>query len=108
MDADDRCSYSLLEKAYLSAEKEKADVVVFGFLRFNEVTGERKAFDGLSKNRLPLGYNTFSYRDVPQSICSIVNPTPWNKLIRRDLIIKNDLKYMCLTTTNDITFPLCA
>lgn len=104
MDADDRCSYSLLEKAYLSAEKEKADVVVFGFLRFNEVTGERKAFDGLSKNRLPLGYNTFSYRDVPQSICSIVNPTPWNKLIRRDLIIKNDLKYMCLTTTNDITF----
>lgn len=104
MDADDRCSYSLLEKACLLAEKEKADIVVFGFLRFNEVTGERKAFDGLSKNRLPFGYNSFSYHDVPQSICSIVNPTPWNKLIRRDLIIKNNLRYMCLTTTNDITF----
>lgn len=71
------------------------------------MTGERKDFDGLSKNRLPFGYNSFSYRDVPKSICSIVNPTPWNKLIRRDLIIENDLKYMCLTTTNDITFPLC-
>lgn len=104
MDADDRCSYSLLEKAYFLAEKEEADIVVFGFLRFDGVTGERKDFDGLSKNRLPFGYNSFSYRDVPKSICSIVNPTPWNKLIRRDLIIENDLKYMCLTTTNDITF----
>lgn len=108
MDADDYCDISLLEKTVYQAELVGADIVVFGFYRVDEVTGKRTAFSGMNVSYVDNTFE-FSYKNNPEKICSLINPTPWNKLLRKDFLLDNGLKYLTLTTTNDITFAtLCA
>ena len=108
MDSDDFCDKYLLEKAVYKAESDEADIVVFNYCRYNNETGEKENRDGLVKSRLPLNKKIFSYKDIPNKICNIVNPTPWNKLFLREMIVKNNLKYLNTSTTNDITFATMA
>lgn len=104
MDADDYCDINLLKETYEKAEADQVDIVVFDFCRFDEINGTVTNYNGMNRNALPKNKEIFSYLDAPNRICSIVNPTPWNKLFNRDFLIRNNLKYLTLSTTNDITF----
>lgn len=104
MDADDYCDINLLKETYEKAEADQVDIVVFDFCRFDEINGTVTNYDGMNRNALPKNKDIFSYLDAPDKICSIVNPTPWNKLFKREFLISNNLKYLTLSTTNDITF----
>ena len=103
MDADDKCDRELLERAILRAEKPSADIVCFNFERMDP-EGKRKYNDGYHSQWLPPETKVFSYKDCPDRILSIVHPTPWNKLFRREFIVDNDLKFEEISSTNDITF----
>lgn len=104
MDADDYCDINLLKETYEKAEEDEADIVVFDFCRFDEMNETVTNYNGMNRNALPKDKTVFSYLDAPDKICSIVNPTPWNKLFNREFLLTNNLKYLTLSTTNDITF----
>lgn len=103
MDSDDTCKKNLLKDAVHKAEEEDADIVCF---HFNRITsdGEIKKLYGFHWAWLPEGITVFNYKNCPTRILSIVNPTPWNKLYRRQFIIDNNLKFEEISSTNDITF----
>ncbi|MST56358.1 glycosyltransferase [Pyramidobacter sp. SM-530-WT-4B] len=102
-DADDLCAPDLLEKCVNAAEAQEADIVAFNFSRFYPNGNEEQRM-GIHDDWLPKGCKVFSWRDCPELIMSVVNPTPWNKLYRADFIQKNQLRFEEISTTNDITF----
>ena len=103
MDSDDIADKYLLEKTVRKSDETDADICVFNYIRFDTTNKIKEYRDGLIKKILPQK-ESFNYKDIPFNICNIINPTPWNKLFRRDFIIKEKLKYLNISTTNDITF----
>lgn len=103
-DGDDYCELYFLKEAVKKADETGADITVFDYYRVDQITGTKTLYHGLNRTLLPSGKDCFNYEDVPSRILSIVNPTPWNKLYRRSYIENTGLKFMALTTTNDITF----
>ncbi|NLI55325.1 MAG: glycosyltransferase [Clostridiales bacterium] len=104
MDADDYCHERLLELACQKIEQTESDVVAFHYYRVFDDTGEIELRKSWNPALIPPHKRTYSYRDFPNSIFGVVNITPWNKLIRRQLIENNTLRYMELSSSNDITF----
>lgn len=104
MDSDDYCRLDFFEKVVSEADKKETDILVFDYYKFDERTGNNEYKNGLVKNRIPADKNIFSYKDKPLVIARAVNPTPWNKLYRRSFVVDSNLKWLEVSTTNDITF----
>ena len=103
-DADDYCIPSFLQSVVQKADRTQADIVVFDYYRIDHVTKKEILYHGLNRSLFPKDKDYFNYKDLPNRILSIVNPTPWNKLYRRSYIQDTNLQYLGLSTTNDITF----
>lgn len=104
-DSDDIAAPNLLEKATQRAEEVNADIVAFnGYTFVDDDVKTKKLKRGFNHNIIQDSSEVFSYKDYPQSILSIVNVVPWNKLIRTDFIKENDIRFEEISSTNDITF----
>ena len=103
-DGDDYCEHNFLESVVVIADEEKADIVVFNYYRVDQKTGDKTLYKSVNKSFLPNNVKSFSHYNVPNRILNIVTPTPWNKLYNRAFIVDSKLKFMELSTTNDITF----
>lgn len=103
LDSDDLFSPNLLEKLYLAASENQADIATCNFSRFEE-NGKEIYRTGIHTDWIPKGTTVFNYKDCPSHILSVVNPTPWNKLYRSEFIRKNSLRYEEISSSNDITF----
>ena len=108
MDGDDFCSNTLLDETIELAEQTKADIVVFDHYRYDERTRKKEHKKDVTESMLPEKCRTFNYQTNPQRIMSIVNPVPWNKIIKRDFLLKWELQFEPLSSTNDITFSALA
>ncbi|MCD8150868.1 MAG: glycosyltransferase, partial [Clostridiales bacterium] len=103
-DGDDYCMPTFLSTVVSRAESVCADIVVFDYYRIDEITQKQTLCHGLSRSWLPKNKKCFNYEDVPDRIFSLVNPTPWNKLYRREFVLETGLQFLGLSSTNDITF----
>ena len=103
LDSDDLFEKNLLAAAYKKAVETGADIVAYDFNRF-DTDGKVTSRKGVHIDWLGSEKDVFNYRDCPDTIMSIVNPTPWNKLYRRGYVVENGLKFEEIFSTNDITF----
>lgn len=94
LDSDDYLSEDACEKLYERTQKEKLDLVVFDFYRVenNELKKE------IIKN-----FKSSSLKTNPNLLLEI-NLGPCNKLYKRDLIIKNEIKFQEKLKYEDTTF----
>ncbi len=106
-DADDRLAPDLLEKATALAEKASADIVAFGFRRFN-ADGMRDRQLGYQGHWLPAGSMVFSRADCPDHILQMTYPAPWNKLFARRFVLDAGLRFDEISSSNDIAFSAVA
>lgn len=105
LDSDDRFDPGLLEKAVSRAEDTQADVVIFGFHRFDSNTGRVLTHDrGFHPDAVPEQTEFFNWRACPDRICSLAVPVPWNKLYRTAFIRDNRFAYDEIPSCNDVTF----
>lgn len=102
-DADDICISTMLEETVSAAEQEKADIVAFHFTRFSS-EGKAEFRIGIHESWLPINTKVFHYKDCPNRIMSIINPTPWNKLFRTAFILEHGFRFEEIMSCNDITF----
>lgn len=104
LDSDDVFSEKLIERAYQAAEFEDADIVAYNYSKFYE-DGTKKEFKGFFPDMMGdfEGY-VFNYKQCPDTIMSVINPTPWNKLYKLSFIRENGLRFEEISSTNDITF----
>lgn len=110
LDSDDFFEPTLLEENYKIAEKENVDLVFYQYHTYNNDTKEIERTGGINFE-CPVneeGYGVISVKDVTDRIFTICNPMPWNKLIRKDLIDKNQIRFQSLTASNDVYFSLVA
>lgn len=103
LDSDDLFSPVLLEKLYAAITEAQADIAACNFSRF-DVNGKETQHEGVHVKWIPNGLTVFSYRDTPDYIMRVINPTPWNKLYRTDFIREKGLKFDEISSTNDIAF----
>lgn len=108
-DSDDIAASDLIEKALARAVECDADLVAFhGYTFVNDDVSTKKFKSGYNKNIITNSESVVSYKDCPGTILSLVNVVPWNKLIRRDFLIQNNIRFLNLTTADDVTFSaLC-
>lgn len=110
LDADDYFRPDMLQKAYECAEEERADVVVFGGEQFRGDINNLEPFSALLReDMLPsTAKNGFENEIKMENIMNFTNPAPWNKLFRRDFILKQHLQFQDYKRFNDAYFVVMA
>lgn len=104
LDSDDFFEPGMLEKSYEAAEKNQADIVVFGCDYYSESSGRfRSCPNSINRLILPSG-KVFSLRDVRKDAFRLFFGWAWDKLIRTDLVLENSLAFQEQRTTNDLLF----
>ena len=105
MDSDDKAVDTLLEKAYTAAVRARADVVAFDIQTLDMQTGKvERPLYCFRKYNAPKDKSVFSVVDAPDRIFQISNPSPWTKMVRREFVMKKNLRYQSLQNTNDAFF----
>lgn len=108
LDADDFFEPDMLEKAVESAEKYRADYVVFNADRFFQ---DREVFEDIPWSirfeDLP-PYMPFSYRQLTDNVFLSFVGWAWDKLYRRSFVLEHDLWFQEQRTTNDMLFVFSA
>lgn len=98
LDADDFFELGMLKSAYSIAKKTNADIIQFGFWFYDNKTKKNKPEIINGKKGL---HNVTEYG---QNIFAYTAPVPWNKLIKRSLVIESGIRYQDLLNGNDEYF----
>ncbi len=108
LDADDLWCPDFLRKTFLRAKSQDLDIVMTRYLRFRDEDGvvELPGND-ICLSQLPEG-SRFSPAEVRDRLFQMFIPVVWNKLFRRSLVIKENLRFQDLRNTNDTFFMYSA
>ena len=106
LDSDDYFEPDMLEELYNRAEKYQADLTVCSARKVDRdgnITESGNPIWPLNLDKVPLD-RPFSPEEFPEDIFGLFCVVPWNKLYLRELIIKNNLKFQNLASSNDLGF----
>ena len=106
LDSDDYFEPTMLEELYNNAEIYNADLTVCSARKVNndgEIVESGNPLWPLYLDKVPLN-QIFSPEDFSNDIFNLFCVVPWNKLIKKDLIVDNDLKFQGLSSSNDVAF----
>lgn len=103
LDADDFFEPELLEKAYTTAEKRNAQIVLFDYYVYDDITG--KKVKKQTSNR-PKG--VFSAHDLGERLFQVCRVVPWNKFYLKSFIDENHLMFQDIEKSNDVRFAICS
>ena len=109
IDADDYCETTMLEKMVDASNQHKADVVICRSYEFDDQTGEQHYVGNMYRDELLDDKSkVFNYKSIPNYIYNIVNGWAWDKLIKRDLLIKHRLRFQDIRRNEDMVFSYMA
>ena len=107
LDGDDRFEYNLLETIYNACEKNEADIGIFNFFYLDNDTGRRiehvSPIDMVIKSS-----GIFQLRDISVCAFQYLHEVAWDKIFRRDFIIKEGINFQCQNNANDQFFVWAA
>lgn len=84
IDSDDYLELDACEKLYKKIEADKSDIVVYNFNKIEKDIVEKVTIQPFLKTKL---------MNTPHILLDI-NMSPWNKLYKRELIIKNKIRFV--------------
>lgn len=108
LDADDYFEANMLKETVSLAQRNDADVTLFGAWRFDNTTGKVENMTWYVQNGLMPAIQPFSAQENPRNIFQITPPGPCNKLFKSSFVKENGLRFQELTNTNDMFFVLSA
>ena len=106
LDSDDYFEPDLLEKMLNKAISFNSDIVVCSYKKVDDlgnITESKNPNSPINLDKTPLG-KPFNSDDFKEDIFSLLTPIPWNKLYRRELITKNNIKFPDINICEDIAF----
>lgn len=110
LDADDFFRPEMLEKVYEKAKKTNADVVGYQYLFYDDKTKsvtDKTSYGIYNIKHLPKK-EVFSPEDVKDYLFSFFRNSPWNKMFRREFVLKNNLCFQEIARANDALFSYMA
>ncbi len=102
LDADDIFKQNFFEIMYNQLIKSKAEIVICQFDIFDQNTN-KKIFSRKLQNK-DLSNKVFSSTFVRNRIFQITNAASWNKIFKKDFILKNKIVFQNLKIMNDLNF----
>lgn len=108
LDADDYFEPDMLETVYDQAKEEDSDVCLFRSDRFDQKTGEYEDAPWTLRDREMPVHRPFSAHDAKDKIFNMSGCTAWDKLFRREFILKNSVFFQSNSSVNDMLFTFTA
>lgn len=102
LDSDDFFDRNMLRDTYNCAEKNQAEVVIFGYREYDDKTNKAKEQKLRFSHHFPKGL--FTADDLGENAFSLCNAAPWNKLILKEFIDLNHLQFEAVKKCNDTYF----
>ena len=107
LDSDDFFELDMLELASEKADREDADVVAFGAWLYDENRdANRQASWVFRKDIVPTA--CFSPKEAASNLFSLFGNYTWNKLFRRDFVLREGVSFQEIERTNDLLFTCSA
>lgn len=110
LDSDDVFRSDLLMEMYNSVTENNCEICVCGAVSLDHATGKTNPMPWVCKTRfLPDGtiFSRNSY-DFCRYIYCFTTPAPWNKIFKRDFIIRNNIRFQSNRSANDVYFVFMA
>ncbi len=108
LDPDDFFQLDMLEALYQRGEETQAEMVICHAMGFNQANQQSYQIHRYyNRNNLP-DKEIFSHLDMEEKIFSTFGFTVWNKLLRRDFVLKEELRFQEVFRLNDIFFVASA
>lgn len=99
LDSDDFFELNMLETMYNKAKEDNSDVVVCAYSKYNDAT---QSFDHICKiNSTLLQSSPLNPQQAPLTFFAQCFPNPWTKLIKKDLFLKNQIRFEKFLRCND-------
>lgn len=103
LDSDDTYHPQLLGKLYLAAESETADVAICNVNYYDE-NGMVLRQSGWNQKLIKT--NILTIHDDREHIFSGILIAPWNKLVKKEFLLKNKIQFQNLKTSNDVFYSM--
>ncbi len=109
LDADDYFEPFMFEQMYDRAQDTNADIVVCSAKRMQSknIEMEKSKYWPVNLELAPIDI-PFCWRDYPDNIFTLFAPEPWSSLYKKELLIKNNLRFSDLASSNGATLGLLA
>jgi len=104
LDSDDTFELNMLEKAYTASKKNDLDICIFKSNGFDGETGTMLPMEWALREELLPEKDIFSYRDIQDYVFQFSNGWAWDKLYKKEFIVKEKLQFQNLRTSNDLFF----
>lgn len=104
LDADDFFEPDMLEKAYLAAEANQAEISIFRGDRYDDSRREYLSMAYALRKELLPSSNPFNYKDVKDHVFTFIVGWAWDKLYLRDFVLRENLQFQKTRTSNDLLF----
>ncbi|MCQ2262531.1 MAG: glycosyltransferase [Bacteroidales bacterium] len=98
-DPDDFCDVLMLDKLYYRAKSSQCDVVFCGRCIYDD---KQKHVTG--KMLLPMIGEVVCSAEISDRIFNTFGYVPWNKIIKRSLLMEHEIRFQDLPRNNDIYF----
>ena len=106
LDSDDFFDLHMLQGAYTCAEKNQAEIVLFGYMKYDEIQQKIVSYDPKKGSHFPKG--VVSAADLGDQAYSVTKLAPWNKFFLREFIDAHHLQFADLKRCNDVYFSYMA
>ncbi|MFN1149960.1 glycosyltransferase family 2 protein [Serratia liquefaciens] len=107
LDDDDFVNEDLVNKAYSMAKARDADVVVFRSQFYNIQKNKRMSIPWSIRSDLLPDNDVFSSTEIEKDFFNAFVWWPWDKMLKRDKIASEGIKFQQIITSNDVYF-ICA
>ncbi|MBR6666102.1 MAG: glycosyltransferase family 2 protein [Lachnospiraceae bacterium] len=104
LDADDIFHENMCNQMYYLCKKRKADVGIFAAKRIDMQSGKTENMNWvLQPTLLPLK-KVFAGEDISEKLFQLTTGCAWNKMLRREFVEENGLRFQSLQNANDTFF----
>lgn len=108
LDADDFFAPNMLEEMYTACVEHDADISVVRSIEYHERSQVYKDMRySIYETVLP-EKNPFSWRDAPKYVFNTFKGWAWDKLFRREMVLKNKLEFQNIRSSEDMLFVFMA
>lgn len=108
LDSDDIFEPEMIESLYLDAVKNDADMCICGYAAFRDDNREIITIAS-PKKKEGVTDRVFSMKELPERGLSFWNSGPWNKIYKREFLLRGNIRFQNLKSANDVYFSMmCA
>lgn len=109
LDGDDIFDETMLEAGYQAASGNAVDVVVFEFKHvLSDVIYQKEKVRHKKEYKNKFCQQPFRISEITPCEFLIFSSGPWNKLYKREFVMKQQLRFQTLSCSNDVYFVLMA